>query len=66
MAVIKVKDARRFEIRARKEGYSITCARTIDRAKEIVAEFEEQDKKENDFEKDFYEIYDKLKNEIVK
>ena len=64
--IIKVKDARRFVIRDRQAGNEITRARTIDRAKEIIEEFEEQDKKENIFEKDFYEIYDSLKDEIIR
>lgn len=62
---IKVRDVRRFIIRDRETGTEITRNHTIQGAKEIIEDFEMQDKLEGVFEENFYEIYDSVKEEIV-
>ena len=53
-----------YSIRCRETGDEIDRAITLAEAKRIYAEYEADDKKNGIFEKDFYEIYDLVENEI--
>ena len=51
-----------FQIRDREAGNSIESFDTLAEAKEVLAEYENDDIAEGTFTEDFYEIYD-VKNE---
>ena len=55
----------RFVIRDREAGNVIEECTKIDTARKLLDLFENQDKADGTYEKDFYEIYDTEKEEIV-
>lgn len=61
----KVKDNRPIVIRARESGDEITRCWGINTAKEIIEEFENEDKKDGIYEENFYEIYNDRTKEVV-
>jgi len=55
----------RFAIRDREAGNIINVVTSIEDARKTIREYEEQDKIENVYEENFYEIYDLLEEQIV-
>ena len=55
----------KYIIRDREAGNAIEWAETIEEAKKIIKEYEKQDKLDNIYEIDFYEIYDSENDEII-
>ena len=45
-----------FSVNCRETGYFIELANTLEEAEKIIFNFEEEDKRDGDYEPDFYEI----------
>lgn len=57
---------KRYETRDSIAGNVIEWFDTIEEAKEAIKRYEDEDSKDSYFEMDFYEIYDNVKEEIIK
>ena len=55
----------RYITRDKEAGNKIEEFETLEEARAAIIRYEEQDKKEETFEEDFYEIYDTENEEIV-
>ena len=62
---MKVKDNRPIVIRDREAGNEITRCWGINQAREIIEEFEKQDKLEGIYTPNFYEIFNDRTKQIV-
>lgn len=55
----------RYVIRDREAGNIIDERETLEAAKEVLVEYEEQDKADGTYTENFYEIYDTVNEETV-
>jgi hypothetical protein len=55
----------RYVIRDREAGYEIETAESLEEAEQIMEKFIKEDKANGFYEPKFYEIYDKVKEEII-
>ena len=62
---IKVRDVRPIVIRGRETGDEIVRTWSVQQAREIIKQFEKEDKENKVYEPNFYEIYNTRTNEIA-
>ena len=55
----------KYVIRGREAGNKMGLFDTLEEARKVLAEFEEEDRKDGVYVADFYEIYDRENEEIV-
>lgn len=58
-------ETRRFIVRDREAGIYIAGFNTLNEAIQCIKDFEKEDKLENIYTEDFYEVYDSELEEIV-
>lgn len=61
----EVKDVRPIVIRSKETKTEITRSRAINLAKEMVEQFERQDKDEGIYKPNYYEIYNEKTKEVI-